>query len=129
MRGRRSRHNQFQQRTSCAEDGHCMCSRCGHSAVHVKGIPCRSFLCPVCHIPLTRSQNNSHSVISNSSKVKSKTVTPPKVNTELCIGCGNCVEVCPVEAILINDGKASIKKDICINCRICANECPVGAIY
>ncbi|MBN1985956.1 MAG: 4Fe-4S binding protein [Prolixibacteraceae bacterium] len=129
MRGRRSRHNQFQQRTSCAEDELCICSGCGYSTIHVKGRPCRNFLCPVCHVPLTRSQNNSHSAISNSGKAKSKTFTPPKVNTELCTGCGNCVEVCPVEAISLTDGRAIIEEIKCTNCRICANECPVGAIY
>ncbi|MFW5690576.1 MAG: 4Fe-4S binding protein [Planctomycetota bacterium] len=31
-----------------------------------------------------------------------------KVNEELCTGCGACVEVCPVEAISLGDGKAPV---------------------
>lgn len=34
-----------------------------------------------------------------------------KVDTELCTGCGACVEVCPVEAISLRDGKAQIDGD------------------
>ncbi|MGD9978919.1 MAG: DUF362 domain-containing protein [Bacteroidales bacterium] len=52
----------------------------------------------------------------------------PKVNSALCTGCGSCVDVCPVEAISLVDGKAVIDSRICANCRVCENECPVGAI-
>lgn len=51
---------------------------------------------------------------------------PRKVNDE-CIGCGACVESCPVNAINLND-KAEIKADECIDCGACEGQCPVGAI-
>ncbi len=47
--------------------------------------------------------------------------------TDKCVGCGACVNVCPVGAISIRDGKASINADICISCGGCAGICPVGA--
>ncbi|MBN2697099.1 MAG: 4Fe-4S binding protein [Bacilli bacterium] len=49
------------------------------------------------------------------------------VDKELCIGCGQCVEVCPVEAIHMENGIAVINDD-CIACGACVNECPVSAI-
>lgn len=51
-----------------------------------------------------------------------------KINKEICIGCGTCVENCPVCAISMVDGKAEINEDICVHCGTCAGVCPVNAI-
>ncbi len=51
-----------------------------------------------------------------------------KVNAEECVGCENCVPVCPVEAITMQDSKAVINPDICTDCETCISECPVDAI-
>ena len=51
-----------------------------------------------------------------------------KINNEECLGCGACVDQCPVGAISIgDDGKAVIDPDICIECGACAGVCPVEA--
>lgn len=51
------------------------------------------------------------------------------INQELCVGCGTCVENCPVDAIELNgDEKAERNPDYCIGCGICARVCPEGAI-
>jgi len=44
-----------------------------------------------------------------------------------CVGCGNCVEICPVDAIAIEDGYATIDQDWCIGCGVCVRQCPNGA--
>jgi ferredoxin len=49
------------------------------------------------------------------------------VNKEKCDGCGECVEVCPISAIQIQNGKANIS-DNCIDCGICVRSCPNEAI-
>ncbi len=49
------------------------------------------------------------------------------VNTERCTGCGTCTEVCPTEAIAIEDGRAVITPG-CIDCGACPRVCPEGAI-
>jgi len=50
-----------------------------------------------------------------------------EVDKEKCLGDGNCVEVCPVDAITIENEKAVINDD-CIACGACVAECPEEAI-
>ena len=49
-----------------------------------------------------------------------------------CIGCGNCVSVCPVDFLHLNEKNkvtpSSDEKKDCINCGQCILHCPVGAI-
>lgn len=51
------------------------------------------------------------------------------INKDLCVGCGTCVEKCPIEAIELNDeNKAERNPDWCIGCGVCAHFCPENAI-
>jgi len=50
------------------------------------------------------------------------------VDMARCTGCGACVEVCPVEAIALVDGKARVDEKLCTGCEACADACPEGAI-
>ena len=52
---------------------------------------------------------------------------PAVVNREKCTGCKSCVEVCPVEAIKVEENKAQVG-DECVDCGQCVDECPVKAI-
>ncbi len=44
-----------------------------------------------------------------------------------CTACGACVDVCPEDAIVVED-VAIIDADKCIECGLCIDECPVDAI-
>lgn len=52
----------------------------------------------------------------------------PKFCTYGCIGFGDCVAVCPYEAIFICDGVARINPDKCRACKMCINTCPRNLI-
>ena len=51
-----------------------------------------------------------------------------KIDLEKCTGCGNCAEICPVEAIVVENDKAKVDADVCVDCGTCVDECPVEAI-
>ena len=50
------------------------------------------------------------------------------VITDKCTMCGDCVEVCPTEAISEGDPKYIIDPELCSECGVCADECPSDAI-
>jgi len=52
----------------------------------------------------------------------------PKINLELCIGCGECKAICPTEALIITSEIIFIDENKCGKCRLCAAVCPVEAI-
>ena len=52
----------------------------------------------------------------------------PWVKEEDCIGCGICVEECPVDAISMENRKAYIDMALCIRCGICHDVCPEEAV-
>ncbi|MEJ2355094.1 MAG: 4Fe-4S binding protein [candidate division WOR-3 bacterium] len=41
-----------------------------------------------------------------------------KVDETKCTGCGICLNVCPVRAISMSDGKAQIEKEKCEKCGV-----------
>ncbi|MEG1751720.1 MAG: 4Fe-4S binding protein [Clostridia bacterium] len=51
------------------------------------------------------------------------------VDKKKCIGCGACIEICPVGAISFSDdGTALINEKKCVKCGSCSVTCPVSAI-
>ena len=52
----------------------------------------------------------------------------PKIDADLCTGCGECVEKCPVEAMSLTDDVAVCDKEKCLDCGFCATQCPVDCI-
>ena len=51
----------------------------------------------------------------------------PAVNTDLCVGCGICANVCPQDNIALTDGKARCG-DNCTQCLACVHFCPQQAV-
>ena len=50
------------------------------------------------------------------------------VNQETCNGCGDCADACPLDAIEVQDGKASVDEDTCGDCGACVDVCPTESI-
>jgi len=52
-----------------------------------------------------------------------------KLDKEACVGCGQCVTVCPHRIFELKEKKAEIVDfDACIECGACAMNCPTEAI-
>ena len=52
-----------------------------------------------------------------------------QVDRNSCNSCGECVQVCPYDAIEFLDSKAVIDQTKCVQCGDCVEACPTGAIY
>ncbi|MDD4510217.1 MAG: EFR1 family ferrodoxin [Oscillospiraceae bacterium] len=50
-----------------------------------------------------------------------------KINTEKCIGCGICTQLCPMKNLSIVDGRA-VQNGRCTMCYRCISNCPQQAI-
>ena len=50
------------------------------------------------------------------------------INQETCVGCGACVDTCPVSAIKLENDKATVAEGECIECGACVGACPTEAI-
>ena len=49
------------------------------------------------------------------------------VDEDICTGCGECAERCPVKAVEV-DEVATVDGERCLGCGLCAGACPAGAI-
>ena len=61
-----------------------------------------------------------------SSRVKSNYFA--RVDAELCIGCGICVDRCQMTAVALTDDVAGIDLDRCLGCGLCVTTCPTEAL-
>ena len=52
----------------------------------------------------------------------------PKIDLNICKGCGICIDACLNNSITIEKNKATFNKNKCIGCEVCISSCPNGAI-
>jgi ferredoxin len=55
-------------------------------------------------------------------------VSRPLQQEETCIGCGQCSQICPADALQIDGRRAEFDYDRCIRCYCCQEVCPQDAI-
>lgn len=49
------------------------------------------------------------------------------IAADKCVSCGACAELCPMEAITVED-VAVVDADTCVSCGACTSACPNDAI-
>jgi NAD-dependent dihydropyrimidine dehydrogenase PreA subunit len=50
-----------------------------------------------------------------------------ETDREACTGCGQCVDICPVDAIAIAGDYPTVDQEWCIGCGLCLTPCPTSA--
>jgi len=50
------------------------------------------------------------------------------ISEDDCVGCGECVDLCQIKAIELDDDIAKLIEGRCIGCGVCASSCPNEAI-
>jgi len=48
---------------------------------------------------------------------------------EECLGCGDCVDRCQMDALSLEDGHAVSNLDRCIGCGLCVTACPAECLH
>jgi ferredoxin len=51
-----------------------------------------------------------------------------QADTEACIGCGTCVEICPFGALALDEGVVAIDAAECMGCGVCVPQCQQEAL-
>ena len=51
-----------------------------------------------------------------------------QVDVQMCIGCGECQDICPFEAIQVPQHHAQVEMDACMGCGVCVEHCDQGAL-
>lgn len=53
----------------------------------------------------------------------------PEVHDGNCVGCGECIDVCPVNVYELQDGKSvPVNEEECVGCESCVEVCENSAI-
>ena len=97
-----------------------------HKIFHTKLDPERELdgicsCCACCCGTFTNYHNGAFPAMSYSSYLA-------KVDQDLCIGCGTCVEICPMKAIDLQEALAVVIDEKCLGCGLCAHHCPEEAM-
>lgn len=124
--GRNVGHRGRRHRFLDSRQENCVCPSCGSIMPHQSGVPCFQTICPSCGSAMSRQFGTP--VIPAGQRQVSQNEGIPVINTDLCTGCGRCIEVCPVEAISIIERKAVINESRCNGCRKCVSVCRKMAI-
>ncbi len=82
-------------------------------------------------IAIGGNRNISIQFIMNRIKPLRRFDKRPVISRSLCISCGDCIRICPVDALRYDSrsaGRVRLKDSSCIRCYCCSEVCPAGAI-
>jgi heterodisulfide reductase subunit A len=119
---------------SCSQDGFLM-------ELHPKLAPVDTnvdgiYICGACQSPkdISESIEQAKAAVSRAASMLARGMVEVDlaravVDEDLCIGCGNCITICPYRAIEFTPrGTARIIEIACKGCGLCVVECPARAI-
>jgi ferredoxin len=85
------------------------------------------FCCSCCCLNAKVTTHGSVAIanLGNSKRMKGVTVN---VNKDLCVGCGECLEICKFRGMEMHDGIAEVNQKRCLGCGRCEQICQNNAI-
>ena len=97
-----------------------------HKAFHIRGDPLQEELaiCNCCSCCC----GNFQAFYSGTSPTHTYTSYLANVNENDCVGCGTCIDLCPMNSIELDDTFAKVNVNRCFGCGVCAQSCPENAI-
>ena len=109
-------------KNECIECGACVdeCPADAISQVQQTNLYNRTIGKNISRTPLFGSNNISNFVPTDNLGIR--------IDSNICVGCGSCESVCPVDAIKVIGTVARVDKNECIECGACVDECPADAI-
>lgn len=94
--------------------------------IHFKGLSPKAFVVPNFQIPKLDSLGVLPGMFDGFTK--RFLVSRPIQIEDTCLGCGQCSEICPAEAIQLDKKKIAFDYDRCIRCYCCQEICPQDSI-
>ena len=85
------------------------------------------FYCSCCCLNAKVTTHGSIAIANLGSNNRMRGVTV-KVDEDLCVGCGECLEVCKFRGMEIRDGVARVNQNRCLSCGRCEQVCLNDAI-
>ena len=80
--------------------------------------------CCICHCGMLQSLNKI-----GVPKLTASSGYIASVDKNICDGCGSCIEICPMNAVSMNDEQmAAVDQLRCIGCGLCVHHCSADAI-
>ncbi|MEL7563326.1 MAG: 4Fe-4S binding protein [Dehalobacterium sp.] len=81
------------------------------------------FCCPCCCVAINNTRYGQRYIKEHFTSSGWQAIV-----NDNCIKCGECISVCPQEAITMNGNSLKINNDYCFGCAICKTECKNKAI-
>ena len=91
-------------------------------------VPVQNFVLPATYAGPQRNTRLRRMILTRMQKAGRVYAPAPRVIQERCIGCGQCVRICPKKAVRLANGKAAFDLSRCIRCYCCHEMCQARAI-
>ncbi|HSW09383.1 MAG TPA: 4Fe-4S binding protein [Bacillota bacterium] len=85
--------------------------------------------CRLCQLVCALDHFGENNVKKAAIGIRGLFPAPGRYDVRVCVQCGTCAEVCPVEAIRLRHGAWVLDRELCTGCGACIAACPWGVMF